>query len=217
MKPTSMQSLNEHFFATVSQPTIGCWLWPGSVTLEGYGRLQFHRQTFVAHRVAYELTHGPIPRGILVCHHCDTPRCVRPDHLFLGTTAQNLSDMTTKGRSAAGVRNGRAKLTEADVLAMRQRYAEGGITQQRLGYLYHITQTVVSGILRGKQWQHTDGPLSTPAPHRSKPRLSIEAVREIRHLHQDEGMTVDVLAVRFGLHRSGIFDILAKRRYAHIE
>jgi hypothetical protein len=154
MKPASMQSLSDHFFAQVPQPDIGCWLWPGSITINGYGRLQFHGQTFMAHRAAYELAYGPIPRGTLVCHHCDEPRCVRPDHLFLGSSAENQADMTRKNRGRVGERNGHAILTAEEVTAIRQRYAEGGITQQRLGYMFGVSQLTVSDIVTRKSWKH---------------------------------------------------------------
>jgi hypothetical protein len=93
----------DRFWAKVLR-SDGCWLWSACVDEHGYGsfvRLQedgSHRLEG-AHRVAWELTHGPIPDGLRVCHHCDTPPCVRPDHLFLGTQADNMADMQRKGRA----------------------------------------------------------------------------------------------------------------------
>jgi hypothetical protein len=78
----------------------GCWLWTASRHTDGYGRFgPNHAEAKRAHRVAYELEVGPIPPGMLVCHRCDTPLCVRPDHLFLGTIGDNNRDMEAKGRS----------------------------------------------------------------------------------------------------------------------
>lgn len=76
-----------------------CWLWSGAIYAEsGYGRLSFQRKALGAHRVAWQLVNGPIPDGMLVCHRCDNPPCVRADHLFLGTQSDNIADMWAKGR-----------------------------------------------------------------------------------------------------------------------
>ena len=78
-----------------------CWLWQSTTNANGYGLIAVGRKgegQLLAHRVAWELTYGNIPEGMLVCHHCDNPRCVRPEHLFLGTHADNTHDMMLKGR-----------------------------------------------------------------------------------------------------------------------
>jgi hypothetical protein len=82
------------------EPNTGCWLWTGSVIEDGYGRLKGHTRALVlAHRFAWEATFGPIPDGFQVLHECDTPPCINPDHLFLGTHTDNMRDMSAKGRS----------------------------------------------------------------------------------------------------------------------
>jgi hypothetical protein len=92
-------SPEEHFWAKVHK-TDTCWLWTGLVDEDGYGRFKRDGTDFRAHRFAYKLTYGTSPAGHYVCHHCDTPLCVRPDHLFLGTAADNLADCIRKGRRA---------------------------------------------------------------------------------------------------------------------
>lgn len=117
------------FWANLDK-TVGCWTWKlarrGS---HGYGVTKWQGRSYATHRVAWELTHGPIPSGLLVCHRCDNPPCCRPDHLFLGTPTENMHDMIIKGRHrTAGLRGeatGRALLTEVDVRMVRRRHAEG--------------------------------------------------------------------------------------------
>lgn len=93
-------TLAERFWEKVEK-TDGCWLWTASLTNKGYGEFRLNEPSpILAHRVAYELAHGPIPPGLFVCHHCDNPPCVRPDHLFLGTQKDNAQDMVRKGRHA---------------------------------------------------------------------------------------------------------------------
>ncbi len=86
-----------------AEPNTGCWLWTGSRNQKGYGWSRIQGiSTRMAHRISWLLHRGDIPEGVLVCHKCDTPSCVNPDHLFLGTQKDNLLDMSRKGRSYRG-------------------------------------------------------------------------------------------------------------------
>lgn len=80
----------------------GCWIWNGCIGSNGYGRFQSNRKTYGAHRFFFETYKGPIPEGHFVCHKCDTPSCVNPDHLFTGTSGDNLRDCVSKGRFPGG-------------------------------------------------------------------------------------------------------------------
>lgn len=155
------------------EKTPTCWLWTAGTDGWGYGVFRVYARPMKAHRFAYELEVGPIPEGHIVCHACDVPACVRPDHLFLGTNADNNRDMREKGRqrhlagedhwtrkipsrAARGDRMAAAKLTDDQVREMRARYAAGGVSQQALAGAFGIHQTIVSRIVRRKAWRHID-------------------------------------------------------------
>ena len=90
-------TVTERLLAKVKK-SDGCWLWTGAISIYGYARFLHGGKNRFAHRVAYTLFVGPIPDGMSVCHKCDTPRCINPDHLFLGTLADNMMDCVSKGR-----------------------------------------------------------------------------------------------------------------------
>lgn len=90
-------TLEERFWAKVEK-TDGCWLWTAALSTTGYGRIGVGKKMAYTHRLSWEMHNGPIPPGMHICHHCDNPKCVRPDHLFLGTRTDNMRDMWRKGR-----------------------------------------------------------------------------------------------------------------------
>ena len=132
----------------------GCWEWQGERLACGYGRLRVGRKKVLAHRFAYELLRGPIPTGLFVCHHCDNRPCVNPDHLFLGTAADNARDMTAKGRHApmGGFNHPNAKLTAEEILEV-VRLRKAGVRRQAVAERYGISLQTVSLITCGKRWQ----------------------------------------------------------------
>ncbi len=131
----------------------GCWPWLAGLASKGYGR--YGRQH--AHRVAWILTHGPLPEDVYVCHNCpggDNKVCVNPAHMFLGSCLDNMRDLARKGGHAHGERHGMTRLTEADVREIRGRYAAGAVRQQELAALFGIGQAAISSIVRRQSWKH---------------------------------------------------------------
>jgi hypothetical protein len=99
-----LRPFRDAFWRRVRRDPDGCWLWIGAITSLGYGkfyvgRIRGRSCTIRAHRMSWILAHGENPGGLLVCHRCDNPRCVNPDHLFLGDQVANMADMRAKGRS----------------------------------------------------------------------------------------------------------------------
>lgn len=90
--------VQERFESKYTKDPSGCWLWQAYKDSDGYGQLQVEGRSVGAHRVSWELTNGPIPEGIFVCHTCDVCSCVNPDHLFIGTHTDNMRDKVKKGR-----------------------------------------------------------------------------------------------------------------------
>jgi hypothetical protein len=172
------------FWAQV-QKTDGCWLWTGA-TVKGYGAFFANGKSIRAHRYSYQLHHGPIPSGKMVLHHCDTPACVRPDHIYAGTNLDNVRDAMQRGRTPTGDRNGsrlhpekrqrgdghwarraaemptkgegngNAKLNRTDIEEIRRLYASGKYSQSQLGRKFGITQTSVGRIVNRLNWKHVE-------------------------------------------------------------
>jgi hypothetical protein len=158
-----MSKTVDRFWAKVRK-TDECWFWMGACYPCGYG--EFHlptKETVAAHRVAYQLLVGPIPVGMVLCHHCDERRCVRPDHLFVGTQRDNMRDMATKGRqgfqvdptrAAHGEMNGKAVLTDEIVRSIRKKYATGKTSYPKLAKEFDICKSHVEQVVRRKIWKH---------------------------------------------------------------
>lgn len=163
MKTRTVIPVEERFRRRVEK-SEGCRLWTGATTHGGYGVLQRGGGgggLVRAHRLAYELTYGPFSPDLDVCHRCDNPACVRPDHLFLGTAKDNVADMMRKGRQSMGQRHRGerhpfAKLTDEQVRAMRREYAAGGTSHGKLSSKYGVSERAVLNILHRKTWIHVD-------------------------------------------------------------
>lgn len=128
----------------------GCWLWRGNCDTKGYGKFHVSGRAYRATRVAYALTKGPIAAGLLVCHACDNPPCCNPDHLWLGSDADNARDMVEKGRASrrAGVANTRCRLSPDQVRSIRH----DSRSHRRIARAYGVGRTTVRNIQDGITW-----------------------------------------------------------------
>lgn len=137
---------------SIPEPNTGCHLWIHSGLPHGYGLVQHRKAKLLAHRAAWMTARGEIPDGMRVCHRCDVPACINPDHLFLGTAADNTADMVRKGRSAHGARNGMARLSASDVTAIRDGLAHGA-TQGDMHRRFHVSRATICNIANNKNWR----------------------------------------------------------------
>ena len=150
---------NDIRFWSKTLKTDNCWGWIG--TLHGDGRASFwdnNKPGYVtAARFCWELHFGPIPIGMCVLHHCDNPRCVRPDHLFLGTRDENVKDRQVQNRQANGSRNARAKLSETEVIRIRLLYSNG-TTAKQIAKHFGLSQNHVYAITGKRYWGNLNEP-----------------------------------------------------------
>lgn len=170
-------SVEQRFWNKVSK-SEGCWLWTAGHDQKGYGIFYFGHKNERASHVSLILAGRSVPAGMDVCHTCDNPPCVRPDHLFIGTRSDNMKDCASKGRLnfqtnpeillrgdahparlhpellARGERNGRASLTVEMVLEIRRLRKESHFTYQKIADTLRISKGAVSCVLNGQTWRH---------------------------------------------------------------
>ena len=145
------QSLAERFWGMVEVRNLDdCWLWTKYCDAKGYGRFRIGDSMQRSHRVSWTLCNGPILDGLHVLHQCDTPACVNPNHLYLGTNDDNTRDRCTRGRHRRGERVLHAKLTEEAVRHIRRKE----LRVSQYARLYGTSQPTITNIQLGNKWKH---------------------------------------------------------------
>lgn len=142
-------TIEERFWKKVIK-TKGCWEWIGAKFPGGYGNFRGN----CAHRFAYSLQNGEIPKGLVACHKCDNKICVNPSHIFIGTHADNVLDKVKKGRHPRGSRTYNSKLNEKCVREIRKKYIPRKYSMYRLAREYGVHVMTICDVLSGKKWAH---------------------------------------------------------------
>ena len=206
----------ENFMRKVEKKPSGCWIWTGG-TGKGYGRFRYEGKTITSPRAAYLLFKGK-PEGferLNVCHSCDVPLCVNPDHLFVGTTQENVDDKMKKNRhkTAKGAEQPMAKLDDEKVLFIR----ECDLSGPELAAKFGVSRSLITSIRRGTKWPHVGGKRTGALLHVSgeshpQAKITSDDVREIRA----SSLSVRELSEKFGVKVMTIYDIKHRRTWKHV-
>lgn len=205
--------LVSRFWARVEQ-TETCWLWTGDVSQAGYGDLSHGRRHLLAHRLSFQIASGyVIPGGVVVRHRCDIPLCVRPQHLELGSPAQNVRDTYERNRRSSGTwPRGTARpnaVLNDELVAQLRRAARGGRTISSLAREHGLAHATAYNAIRGKGWSHvTEPPVPrrrTYPPHRNNfVRNNPDVVAKARSL-RDQGRSLQEIADQLGITKTTAF------------
>ena len=169
----SYPNMKEYILDQVLATESGCWEWPTGHRSGGYGEVTIKGKKRRVHRVSYETFVGPVPAGKSVCHHCDNPKCVNPEHLYAGTALDNARDVIERGSP------GNSKLRKADIERAKSLYRDG-MREQDLALTLGVSLSTVKNIIRNKTWLGI-GPDVWRAPEKPSP-VTQEQLQEVKKL-----------------------------------
>lgn len=156
-QPAPTPSAKDRLFSGIEKRANGCWIWTKALGGgDGRGVIYYNGRQQYAHRVSWILFRGTIPDGLYVCHRCDEPRCINPDHLFLGTQTDNMRDCSEKGRvnkkGVPGEHNGGSKLTAESVRHIRCLLSDGH-TRREIAEMFSVCVSTIGHIATGRTWK----------------------------------------------------------------
>lgn len=236
------QGVCDRFWVKVDKKELNdCWEWQAAIQERGYGAFGIGKKVYTSHRVSWMLANGEIPEGLHVLHKCDNRKCVNPNHLFLGTNADNVADMDAKGRRRTnpviGEERHDVQLTENEVIEIFDKHWFQGRSQRQLASEYGVSRTVILGVVNCKTWRHLN--LESKLPHdvsesrkalnrtgkgynpsklgdlNNSAVLTEKDVREIR-LGSERGLTNRFLAEQYGVTTGNIWAIVNKKSWKHV-
>lgn len=181
-----------------------CWGWQKARHPKGYGQFSFNGTTNRAHRVAWILVYGPIPKGLYVCHRCDNPPCCNPKHLFLGTQKDNMEDCARKERK-------KQKLSQKDIVEIRRKYTVDKILQVQLAKQFGISNRTISQIVAGDRWAWVEY-LPSGGKYKPRTKLSDKDVLAIRRRYSKGNITSKKLSDIYHVNQSTISRITSMQR-----
>jgi len=199
----------------------GCWEWMGAriSSSHDHGYIWWKGDLYITSRVSWMVHRGPIPDGMFVCHHCDNPPCVNPEHLFLGTPQDNTNDMIRKGRQVIVVgENGRNVLTEEQVWEIDRLLRETNMTPGQIAKQFKVSSRAIRSIRNGECWSHLKREKINrqPSPYTHGVKLDWEQAAKIK-AQIAQGKSNTEIAKLFGVHRRTIADIKLGNTWHYVE